>query len=288
MKNISVVLRLTRYCNLNCPHCYIEASPHSNNWLKKKEVKLALNDLLRLKRYNIKDFRLTGGEITTLPYIKKIILIIREALPHTCLRFETNGIKFLEDNELERILSNINILHISIDTWHKNVNNKGESEILDYFLKKKYFYNYKILVHWVSNQQDKKLKAKFIKKYCNQDISIEFGEVSRVGRARNLNNKFLARRMSKRTKCSFGKFIMLDTDGQWYGCRVATKFTLLGHLGDRELEGKIDELLNKRRFYKVDNLGFLVIKENLTIARINRLFLQSKGIICDLCQEINS
>lgn len=288
-KEVSVCLRITHHCNHNCPHCYIAASVNNKKGLSKQKIKLALKDLLILNSnfFLIKEIRLTGGEITTMPYITKLIREISDKFPGVILRFETNGINFLKNKNLEKILSLINVLHISIDAWHKNVDRKGKSNILEYFLGKQADNNYQIIVHWATNQHDSNLIKRFLKQYYKRGIKFEFGEVNKEGWAVNLEEKFLAKKLSNRTKCSFGKFLMLDVDGLWYGCRVATKFSLICPIGDKRLGGKLSHLIQKRKLYKVNQFGFPMIKRKLSMFEINELLSRAQGIICDTCQKIN-
>lgn len=63
---LAATIRLTKACNLRCPHCYVDAGCPLKNELTTKELKLIIDQLVRLKVFYV---FYTGGE----PFLRKDI-----------------------------------------------------------------------------------------------------------------------------------------------------------------------------------------------------------------------
>lgn len=64
---LAATIRLTKGCNLRCPHCYVNAGLPLENELTLKEIKSVIDQLAKLKVFYV---FYTGGE----PFIRKDIV----------------------------------------------------------------------------------------------------------------------------------------------------------------------------------------------------------------------
>jgi|APSaa5957512576_1039674.scaffolds.fasta_scaffold36091_2 molybdenum cofactor biosynthesis enzyme MoaA len=253
------------------------------------KVKQALEDLASLEKegFKINEIRLTGGEVTALPYIAALTKDIKTRWPKATLQLESNGIKLMANEESRQMLEWIDRLHISIDTWHDNVDIEGNSKILDFLLKRRKKYKFGVLVHWATNQDDEELMQKFLTKYEPQQIDFHISEVSPAGRGGNLNERFLAKHHSQRTVCSFANYILLDVDEHWYSCRVMADYSRIGKIACKDFVNKINKAKKIRQELAIDKIGIPLFNRELDKAKVCKQIKQNKGIICDLCKKVN-
>jgi radical SAM protein with 4Fe4S-binding SPASM domain len=107
---MAATIRVTKACNLRCPHCYVNAGQKLENELSLKEIKFVIDQLAELKVFSI---FFTGGE----PFLRKDIIKILE---HTNkkgigIAISTNG-SFLNREILEKIKNlRFDLFQISID-----------------------------------------------------------------------------------------------------------------------------------------------------------------------------
>lgn len=92
-------LFLTEGCNLACRHCYVSASPAKHFHMSWETLDRAERLMVR---FNIHDFRLTGGEPTTHPEFRGIL--DRLARAGHKLGLTTNGAHLLAASDAEAIL----------------------------------------------------------------------------------------------------------------------------------------------------------------------------------------
>jgi len=120
---IAATVRLTKACNLRCPHCYVNAGIISNNELSLGEIKSIIDQLTELKVFYI---FYTGGE----PFLRKDIV---EILQYTNKRklgisISTNG-TLLNRKILEKIKNiHFDLFQISLDGTreiHDDIRGKG-------------------------------------------------------------------------------------------------------------------------------------------------------------------
>lgn len=119
----AATIRLTKACNLRCPHCYVDAGKQSENELTLEEIKSIIDQLAKLKTFYI---FYTGGE----PFLRKDII---EILQYTNkkkigISMSTNGL-LLTEKHLEKI-KNIpfDLFQISLDGTkeiHDSIRGKG-------------------------------------------------------------------------------------------------------------------------------------------------------------------
>jgi len=107
---LAATLRLTKACNLRCPHCYVNAGVPSENELTLKEIRSLIDQLTELKVFYI---FYTGGE----PFLRKdIVEILRyTAEKQIGISISSNGVVLNKDllEELKDIP--FNLFQISLD-----------------------------------------------------------------------------------------------------------------------------------------------------------------------------
>ena len=94
MEKITILLELTRRCNLLCKHCYNSSCIDSPLQLSLDEVKVLIKDIKQIEsKYSIERIILTGGEFITMDNSKEIFQLFRDNFD-CILRIETNGFLF--------------------------------------------------------------------------------------------------------------------------------------------------------------------------------------------------
>lgn len=123
---MAATIRLTKACNLRCPHCYVNAGQKLENELSLKEIKSVIDQLKDLKIFSI---FFTGGE----PFLRKDLV---EILKYTDrkgigIAISTNG-SFLNREILKKIKNlRFDLFQISIDgpkKIHESIRGKGSWE----------------------------------------------------------------------------------------------------------------------------------------------------------------
>lgn len=120
---MAATIRVTKACNLRCPHCYVNAGKGLENELSLKEIKSVIDQLAKLKVFSI---FFTGGE----PFLRKDII---EILKYTDkkgigIAISTNA-SVLNKEALEKIKNlRFDLFQISIDgpkKIHEAIRGKG-------------------------------------------------------------------------------------------------------------------------------------------------------------------
>lgn len=120
---MAATIRVTKACNLRCPHCYVNAGKKLENELSLKEIKSTIDQLAKLKVFSI---FFTGGE----PFLRKDIV---EILKYTDkkgigIAISTNA-SVLNKEILEKIKNlRFDLFQISIDgpkKIHEAIRGKG-------------------------------------------------------------------------------------------------------------------------------------------------------------------
>lgn len=111
-------LYLTNSCNMQCPHCYMNAGKANENELSTQEV---FDILSAYKQNGGVDVKLTGGEIALRPDLFDIIKFGAELGLH--LELLTNGTLWTKET-IEKVLPYITRVQISIDGYDEEENAK--------------------------------------------------------------------------------------------------------------------------------------------------------------------
>ena len=120
---MAATIRVTKACNLRCPHCYVNAGEKLENELSLEEIKSIIDQLAKLKVFSI---FFTGGE----PFLRKDII---EILKYTNkkgigIAISTNG-SFLNKEVLEKMRNiHFDLFQISLDgpkKIHESIRGKG-------------------------------------------------------------------------------------------------------------------------------------------------------------------
>jgi len=120
---MAATIRVTKACNLRCPHCYVNAGEKLENELSLEEIKSIIVQLAKLKVFSI---FFTGGE----PFLRKDIV---EILKYTNkkgvgIAISTNG-SFLNKEVLKKIKNlRFDLFQISLDgpkEIHESIRGKG-------------------------------------------------------------------------------------------------------------------------------------------------------------------
>jgi len=271
-----VVFQVTKKCNMRCPHCFFLSGPDNK---KNLSLTKAINGIKDLKKSKLKieEFLITGGEPTlwinkrklypkypinnslfTNSNTKKIIELIKENFPSSKIRIDTNGMLFYKHPGLFDIY-NPNSFQLSIDLMHKKGASKedsnlillsnGKSKLLDFFIKMKKKYQFKIYVRWTSNRKDELIFKKFKKRYSDLkgNIIITKKFVTKTGRGEKMSIQetgkgFLIEENTNNFKCLFGEAIILSIDGLWYGCYHPCRLTKLGKPENNNLKDSLKDL----------------------------------------------
>jgi radical SAM protein with 4Fe4S-binding SPASM domain len=112
---MAATIRVTKACNLRCPHCYVNAGEKLENELSLEEIKSIIDQLAKLKVFSI---FFTGGE----PFIRPDILDILNYTDKNgfAMYISTNGtlIDLQTINRL-KLLKHLRTFQISIDGLRK-------------------------------------------------------------------------------------------------------------------------------------------------------------------------
>lgn len=274
MEKLTVLLELTRRCNLKCKHCYNFSSPDSKIALTFEEIKKVISDLKSLEsRYAFERIILTGGEFITMDNAKVILNLFKQNF-NSIIRIETNGFLFCKDKNLF-IEFNPDEFFISIDKFHGSLKNDGTAPVLETFLEN--VSDKKIIVRITIERGQEPLKDKFLKKYSHfKNLTIEVKYVSPSGRAgKNLNNfqGYLFGENKNLFKCLAKNYIHLNTSKKWFGCYTACSMSYVANLGDKNFLDKLSSIRNSRDFKQIRKKGLIsLLDKNSRAVFMNKRF----------------
>ncbi|MGZ6507315.1 MAG: radical SAM protein, partial [Tumebacillaceae bacterium] len=97
------LVEVTDQCNLQCPICYAESSPHREKWRSLEEIEFMLDCVVR-NEGNPDIVQISGGEPTIHPQFFEI-LDIAKSKPIKHLMVNTNGIRIAQDREFVKKLA---------------------------------------------------------------------------------------------------------------------------------------------------------------------------------------
>ncbi|UUZ97627.1 radical SAM protein [Paenibacillus sp. P25] len=94
---------MTDHCNLQCPICYAESSPHRASYRSLEQIEFMLDRIVR-NEAEPDIVQISGGEPTTHPQFFEILeLAKRRPIKH--LMVNTNGIRIAQDREFVKRLA---------------------------------------------------------------------------------------------------------------------------------------------------------------------------------------
>jgi len=289
MERITVLLELTRKCNLLCKHCYNSSCIDSPLQLTLEEIKVLIGDIKKIqKKYPIERIILTGGEFITMDNSLEIFKLFKENF-ECILRIETNGFMFYKNPKLIN-LYDADEFFISVDKLHGTLNDDGSSNILDFFLKNT---NNNIVARITIEQGDEQLRDSFISRYReNDNLVIEAKYISPSGRASKNFEKFKGYKFSENPelfKCLAKNYIHFNVSRNWYCCYTACELSHFAKLGDDDLIDKFESrhLSKDMRGIRENGIAELLKNNN------NRLDFENKKFYyrCEPClylQKLNS
>lgn len=107
---LAATIRLTKGCNLRCPHCYVNAGLPLENELTLKEIKSVIDQLAELKAFYV---FYTGGE----PFIRKDIVEILKYTHQKGIGISISSNGTLLNEDLLRKIENVpfTLFQISLD-----------------------------------------------------------------------------------------------------------------------------------------------------------------------------
>lgn len=118
-RDINVIqLEITKRCNFNCKHCYLQNERFEKDYLSTEDIK---NIICQASSMGVFEFDITGGEPLVRSDIKDVLQFIYFKGMRT--RLYTNG--FLIDDDMIRFFKSINLycVRISIDGNNERVHN---------------------------------------------------------------------------------------------------------------------------------------------------------------------
>lgn len=120
---LAATIRLTKGCNLRCPHCYVNAGLPLENELTLKEIKSIIDQLAKLKAFYV---FYTGGE----PFIRKDIIEILNYTNKKGLGISISSNGILLNKEILEKIKNIpfTLFQISLDGT-KEVHNSIRGDV---------------------------------------------------------------------------------------------------------------------------------------------------------------
>ena len=242
MEKITVLLELTRRCNLLCKHCYNSSCIDSPLQLSLDEVKILIDDIKKIeKKYPLERIILTGGEFITMDNSKEIFQLFRDNFD-CILRIETNGFLFYKNKSLLDEYK-VDEFFISVDKLHGTLKDDGSSDILDFFLENT---DKNIVARITIDKGMEELRDTFIDKYHdNEKLTIEAKYISPSGRAGENFKSFKGFKFHENPglfKCLAKNYIHFNVSRNWYCCYTACELSRFGKLGDKDL---INQFENK-------------------------------------------
>lgn len=260
MEKLTVLLELTRRCNLKCKHCYNSSSPDSKIALTMDEIKQVVLDLKSIEeKYIIERIVLTGGEFITMDNSKEILELFKQNF-NCIIRIETNGFLFYKDTSLFSQY-NPHEFFLSIDKFHGSLKDDGSAPVLDAFLENVKDKN--IIIRVTIEKGQEQIRESFLKKYSHiKNLTIECKYVSPSGRAgktcRNFQG-YLFKDNPDLFKCLAKNYIHLNTTKKWFACYTACDLSYIAHLGDMQFLEKLSSLRESNSFKQIREEGIIAL-----------------------------
>lgn len=266
-EKLTVLLELTRRCNLKCSHCYNNSSPDSKLELEFTDIEKIVKDIKNLTSFSIDKIILTGGEFVYMKDALKIYKYIRENI-NCKIRIETNGILFFKNPELFNQFD-ADEFYISADSFHGSINKEGQSEILDYFIEKSRKYNFTITSRLTLKQGEDEIGKLFLNRYKDYkmlDLEIKF--VSPSGRAKEKieNEYFQSFTFNENPdlfKCLANNMIHMNVHKKWYACYTACNLSFVCDVGDSNINKKIHIIRESEIFKNLKTIGMSALVETV-------------------------
>lgn len=97
------LVEVTERCNLQCPICYAESSPHAGSWRSLEDIEFMLDAVVR-NEHEPDVVQISGGEPTIHPQFFEI-LDLAKSKPIKHLMVNTNGIRIAQDKAFAKHLA---------------------------------------------------------------------------------------------------------------------------------------------------------------------------------------
>lgn len=116
------LLEITERCNLNCPICYAESSPHKGTFRSLTAIEFMLEEIIKNER-QADIVQISGGEPTIHPQFFEI-LDLAKSKPIRHIMVNTNGLRIARDKEFVRRLATYAPgfeIYLQFDSFKKEV-----------------------------------------------------------------------------------------------------------------------------------------------------------------------
>ncbi|WP_078551487.1 radical SAM protein [Bacillus alkalicellulosilyticus] len=116
------LLEVTDKCNLQCPICYAESSPHKETWRSLEDIEEMLDAIVKNER-EPDIVQISGGEPTIHPHFFDI-LDLAKSKPIKHIMVNTNGIKIAQDKQFAKRLASYSPgfeIYLQFDSFEESV-----------------------------------------------------------------------------------------------------------------------------------------------------------------------
>ncbi|EZQ11544.1 hypothetical protein CM19_00820 [Candidatus Acidianus copahuensis] len=182
---------VTLGCNLNCPHCYIDAGKARQNEFSPDELKSIIDELVD---NGLLYLTITGGE----PFLKRketLGILEYASSKGLIIRINTNGTIY-SDEIIER-LKRINNLHVNVsvdgpnETIHEKIRGKGTFSKTISFMRLLRKNNIKTVISSVLWKENVKYVKEMVNLALDLDVQeLRFPIITGLGRGRSAINLF--------------------------------------------------------------------------------------------------
>jgi MoaA/NifB/PqqE/SkfB family radical SAM enzyme len=104
-----VIVNFTAKCNMRCDFCYIPFDGHETSGADLKRV------VARLAEWGVSSLTFGGGDPMMYPQLDAALELARSLLPAAFLQLDTNGLRGVRDNRLERLAALVDLVGLPID-----------------------------------------------------------------------------------------------------------------------------------------------------------------------------
>ena len=195
----SIYIYFTKYCNLNCIHCWNEPVFVNKNIQKNDD--LCVDDYIcfleQAKRLGLKTVKITGGEAFLRKDIKELMMWLKKN--NIKISIETNGTLITEEVANLIIESGVYFLSVSLNGSNSKIHNKMvrvkgsfENTINGIKLIKKCISKLPVQIIfslWRENEDDILNMLEFIKIYRLNSLKINI--ITKIGRGKKLCDDYL-------------------------------------------------------------------------------------------------
>ncbi|RLC34474.1 hypothetical protein DRH14_02920 [Candidatus Shapirobacteria bacterium] len=189
-KPLTLYLYLCDTCNLNCKHCFLQASPHKKQFISWNQIVQALQ-YYRQKNYSI--LKLTGGEASLSPFIKKTVLYAKQ-IGYTRVEISSNGttpailslIDYFKPQQVNKFVFSLDGATSEINDY---IRGQGSFKKTIYAIKKAIKKQFQVEIVFTVNQKNIHQVKKLVYFLDNLKVNrISFNCISNMGNAKQHPN----------------------------------------------------------------------------------------------------